>query len=106
MPTSIERKMLSSNEALKELNVSLTNISHCELYISKTCNLSNNLYNVEENLFHPLFSSHMISERKNSNTLVLIFTIGGGVSTSPYTIFKHVNLLTFIINFKINLIVI
>ena len=42
----------------------------------------------------------MISELQNSSTLDLIFTIRGGVPTSPYTIFEHVNLLTFNIYFK------
>ena len=35
----------------------------------------------------------MISELQNSSTLDLIFAIRGGVPTSPYSIFEHVNLL-------------
>ena len=42
----------------------------------------------------------MISELQNRGTLDLIFTIRGGVPTSPYTTFEHVNLLTFNIYFE------
>ena len=63
-------------------------------------NLSNKLYNIEGILLHLLFSSHMISELQNSSSLDLIFTSRGGVPTSPYTIFEHVNLFTFNIYFK------
>ena len=42
----------------------------------------------------------MISELQNRSSIDLIFTITGGVPTSPYIIFEHVHLLTFSIYFK------
>ena len=42
----------------------------------------------------------MLSKLQNSSTLDLLFTIRGGVPTSTYTIFEHVNLLPFNIYLK------